>query len=373
MLRSDTQLKKASILSDFYNPPEQASHIENRFHYILEILQYDTFSVREFLDFALSQAIKLTESKMGYILHYNEQNQEFIVNTWSQEAMRLCSIDYKPSVFHLDETGIWGDAVRYRKPIIINNYHKPNPSKKGIPEGHAPVDRFMEIPVFRGKQIVAVVAVANKKAEYSQTDVIELSLLMNSIWKSVDIKAMEEALIDNEHKYRTVFENSGTATAIIEANMIISLANKNFCKLFGYAKHQIENQRCFFDFVAKKDIPKIYKYYPTSFETLASVPSNIEFQGIGENGRIMNLLVSFAAIPSSGKVVASIVDISDRRRMELELHNTNTILEQIYAAIPSIIISMLPNGEITNWNPGAEKVLGIKTVNALGRKCLTYL
>lgn len=187
--------KKVDIANDGIIKPEQAKRFENRYRCILNVLQHNTFSVREFLDYALEEAIKITDSQIGYILHYNEQTQEFIVNSWSKGAMKVCSIDYKPAIFHLNETGIWGEVVRQRNPIIINDYARPIPQKKGLPQGHAPIQRFLEIPVLRNQQIVAVVAVANKEMEYDQADVIELYLLMDSIWKSVDIKRMEELMV----------------------------------------------------------------------------------------------------------------------------------------------------------------------------------
>ena len=56
--------------------------------------------------------------------------------------------------------------MRQRKPIITNDYAAPNPHKRGTPEGHVPVTRHMNIPVFDGRRIVAVAGVGNKPADY---------------------------------------------------------------------------------------------------------------------------------------------------------------------------------------------------------------
>jgi len=42
-------------------------------------------------------------------------------------------------------------------------------------------------------------------------------------------------LVESEEKYRTVFENIGTATIIIEEDKTISMANTQFEKLSGYS------------------------------------------------------------------------------------------------------------------------------------------
>ena len=51
------------------------------------------------------------------------------------------------TVYDLDKTGIWGEAVRQGKPIILNDFQKEHALKKGYPEGHAPLNKFMTIPI----------------------------------------------------------------------------------------------------------------------------------------------------------------------------------------------------------------------------------
>jgi len=54
-----------------------------------------------------------------------------------------------------------------------------------------------------------------------------------------DTKKSKEQLIaelaESEEKYRTTFENTGTAVIIIEENKTISMANTQFEKLSGYS------------------------------------------------------------------------------------------------------------------------------------------
>ena len=88
------------------------------------------------LDYALKEAIDLTNSKIGYIYYYSEATKRFTLNTWSKGVMNDCAIQNPQVEYDLEQTGCWGEAVRQRKPIIINNYGAVNPLKKGAPEGH---------------------------------------------------------------------------------------------------------------------------------------------------------------------------------------------------------------------------------------------
>lgn len=156
---------------------------ESRLEILWDISQYKSTDIKDLLDYALEKAIQLTGSRLGYIYHYNEQRKEFILNSWSKNVMNECTIREKDTRYSLDKTGIWGEAVRQRRPVIVNDFQYPNALKKGYPEGHAHLNRFMTIPVFNDEKIVAVIGVANKAEEYDQTDIKQLTLFMNSVWK----------------------------------------------------------------------------------------------------------------------------------------------------------------------------------------------
>ena len=155
---------------------------------MVNILQHQSETTQAFLDHALNEAIRITNSKIGYIYHYDERRKEFVLNTWSKDVMRECTITDPQTCYELDKTGIWGEAVRQRRPIIVNDFAKEHPLKKGYPEGHASLLKYMTIPVFIGDQIVGAAGVANKETDYTELDVLQLQLLMDAVWKVVDLR-----------------------------------------------------------------------------------------------------------------------------------------------------------------------------------------
>ena len=78
----------------------------------------------------------LTSSTIGYLAFVNEDETVLTMHSWSKTAMAACAIIDKPIVYPVATTGLWGEAVRQRKPVITNDYQVPNPLKKGHPEGH---------------------------------------------------------------------------------------------------------------------------------------------------------------------------------------------------------------------------------------------
>lgn len=167
---------------------------EKRLQSLLKIAQHKARSVRELIDYALEESLAFSGSQLGYIYYYSEEREEFTLHAWSREVMAACAIPNPPTVYRLKDTGLWGEAVRQRRPLMENDFAAPHPLKKGYPEGHAPLRRFMTLPVVKDGRIVAVVGVANKPADYTAADLRQLTLMMDSIWEIAERKRAEEQL-----------------------------------------------------------------------------------------------------------------------------------------------------------------------------------
>jgi PAS domain S-box-containing protein len=193
---------------------------ETRLESLLKISQYTAESNEELLDFALEQAIALTRSKIGYIYFYDEETQEFTLSTWSRNVMNECAIANPERLYHLEKTGVWGEAVRQRRPVILNNYKAPDPLKKGYPQSHADLSRFLTIPVIILDRLVAVIGVANKAVDYDDSDVRQLTLLMDSVWQFMERKKSEEIARKAGEEWRATFD------AIEDPIMLLGLDHK---------------------------------------------------------------------------------------------------------------------------------------------------
>ncbi|MEI6101823.1 MAG: HD domain-containing phosphohydrolase, partial [Eubacteriales bacterium] len=160
--------------------------------------------------------------------------QEFTLNTWSHEVMKDCKVQDQPSVYQLDKTGVWGEAVRQKKPLIINDFKIQNPLKKGVPDGHIHFTRFMTIPVLSGRKIVAVVGLADKEGDYSEIDVLQLTILMDGVWKEVSRKRNEAALFEEKERLRVTLLSVGDGVITTDIRGNIQLMNGVAEKLTGW-------------------------------------------------------------------------------------------------------------------------------------------
>ena len=209
---------------------------EKRFRSLLEISQQDTRDIQELLDYALHEALKLTSSSLGYIYHYDEEKEEFILNTWSRGVLKDCSITDPPDCYELSKTGIWGEAVRQRREIVVNDFQAENPLKKGYPEGHAELFNYLTVPVFDKNQIVAVVGVANKEGGYTDMDVNQLKLLMASVWKMTERKKSDELVL----QMSKALEQSPVSIVITNSDGKIIYVNPSFTSVTGYSHGDVQ-------------------------------------------------------------------------------------------------------------------------------------
>jgi diguanylate cyclase (GGDEF)-like protein/PAS domain S-box-containing protein len=133
-------------------------------------------------------------------------------------------------------------------------------------------------------------------------------------------------LRESESKYRTIFENTGAATIIIEEDMTISLANSVFVGISGFDRGEIEFKKSIFDFLSEKSRHKIL-----SDAGLPSKEKNMECKFISRLRQEKDILLTMTSIPGTDKSVASLADVSELKEAERKIsyqafHDTLTNL-----------------------------------------------
>ena len=59
------------------------------------------------------------------------------------------------------------------------------------------------------------------------------------------------------HAYKAMFENTGTATMIVEENCTVSLINKEAEILLGYSKEEVEGKKKWMEFMVPDELEKM--------------------------------------------------------------------------------------------------------------------
>jgi PAS domain S-box-containing protein len=139
---------------------------------------------------------------------------------------------------------------------------------------------------------------------------------------SMDItlrKTVGERLQESENLYRAIFETTGTATIIIEADRTIYLLNSEFEKMTGYKRSEWEGKKKWTEYVAPKDIARMKRYHALRRIDPTAAPRNYEHDLIDAEGRTRHMFLTVDMIPGTKKSVASFTDITEWREAEQRL------------------------------------------------------
>ena len=175
---------------------------EIRLSTLLKLYEKKELPQKEVCDFVLDSSLPLTSSTIGFLGFVQDDESVMNIHTWSRNVMTQCATHRKPIEFNIAEAGLWGEAVRNRQPIVVNDFSAPSPLKKGTPEGHVAIRRFLAVPLLYNGKVVAMLAVGNKSAEYDNEDIDQLRLLLEGMWQILLRKEAEEELVRNAAKIR---------------------------------------------------------------------------------------------------------------------------------------------------------------------------
>lgn len=258
-------------------PNRQRELDQTRFKALYELSRMIQRPEQEIINFALEAGVKVTNSQIGYLYFVNAVETEIYLHEWSKKAMQQCCIASYPAASQVSDIGLWGEAVRQRKPIITNDY-KNSPFRRGYPQGHVPVHNHMNLPVFDNGRIVIVAGVGNKNGNYAREDIQQLSLVMDGMWNIVKRKRLEDELrqanerleklvnerteelqkaneelhyiLDKQSKaevnlakreaiFRGIFDNASAAIVLLSPEGNITHANNICAKLLGYTQPEL--------------------------------------------------------------------------------------------------------------------------------------
>jgi PAS domain S-box-containing protein len=211
--------------------------------------------------------------------------------------------------------------------LISQLKHMVNITAKNIAEI---VDQSHEFAVSLAEQfdVLKRVSKGDLKARVSGISRVELLELLKGVTNGMieSVSRAEEDLRRSEKRYRTVFENTGAATVIVEEGMI-SLANREFERLTGYSKEEIQRRKRWTEFVADDDRERMEEYYRKWVVDPNSVPGSCECRLADRRGNIKDVFVTMAIIPGTRIGVASLLNITERKKAAETILKINRTLK----------------------------------------------
>lgn len=153
-----------------------------------------------------------------------------------------------------------------------------------------------------------------------------------------DLKIVENQLKESEAFYKTLFENTGTASIVIDEDTTILMANSQFEKLSGYSKENVEGKISWKEMVPPENLDMMEEYHQMRRKGIESPPEHYEAQLVNKEGHIKIILINVAMIPGTARSIASLIDLTELKKAENILQTT---LKRFYTILNNIRASIL--------------------------------
>jgi len=309
-------------------------------------------------------AIDITEQKKAEeALRESEEKYRELLNGMNDTAW---VIDFDGNIIDVNDSAV--DVLGYSREEFrsigltgIDSNLDPE-EIKGLVEG-MPAD---EIQVFEtvhttkdGKKIP--VEISSSLVTYRGKQAI-LSIARNI----TERKRAEKKLRQSEERYRTVFENTGTAMCIIEEDKTISMVNWRFEELSGYSQKEIEGKK-WTEFVTKEYLERMKRYHEARRKKSGKPPTHYNFDFVNKKGQIKNCLLTANLIPGTKKSVASILDITEQKKLNDELRMSEQRFRDLVEATTDWIWETDKNGVYVYVSPKVKELLGYEVSEVLGK------
>jgi PAS domain S-box-containing protein len=183
--RKDAEEKLKNLTTTLKQNMQKIQFHESRLQALLILNQMKEASTQELIDFVLEEAVKLTKSKNGYLKIIHKDQTIMTIHSWSMNKM-------KQSVY-VENTGLLSEKIQPQETVAIDDSVNVSPFKSGKYEELGEVTRHIDISVVDDGHIIATVGVGNKTEEYDDSDIRQVKLLIQGMWKlMVHNLAMEQ-------------------------------------------------------------------------------------------------------------------------------------------------------------------------------------
>jgi PAS domain S-box-containing protein len=196
-------------------------------------------------------------------------------------------------------------------------------------------DQALDVRVIRPDSSIRIIHLIAKAKNDKNGNIIGVRGTAQDI---TNLKEVENDLRQSEAFYRALFENTGSATILVDEDNTILMANSQFEKLSGYSKEELEDRKSWKEMVSKEDLKMMEEYHHLRINNLDNPPEHYEARFIDKEGNIRIILINVGIIPGTKRTIVSILDLTERKMVE-EL--IKTTLERFYTILSNMRASIL--------------------------------
>jgi PAS domain S-box-containing protein len=182
-------------------------------------------------------------------------------------------------------------------------------------------------------------------------------------------KRLEQDLQESEALYRTIFEATRAPTVILEEDGTFALTNMEGVRISGYSsKADLEGKRKWTEFIASTaDLAKMQEFHRLRRIAPDTAPRSYEFLFKDCHGNQKNICCTAAVIPGTKRSVVSFMDMTERRKTETALRESEERFRSFFDELALGILMMNPQGQIIAANKAICQLMGYSQEELVGQ------
>ena len=175
-------------------------------------------------------------------------------------------------------------------------------------------------------------------------------------------RRMEEQVNAQAELLRNVVASLPVILWVVDREGKITLSGKRGLAALGISSGDAVGSSVFTD---EYDVLGVYQYLRRALEG-DEFQVDLDYQGMAFNAHF------YPVKDSRGSVVGAtglIIDMTERIQVQRELRESERRYRQVLESVKDYaIFTMDPDGNVTSWNPGAERIKGFKAGEVIGKK-----
>ncbi len=249
----------------------------------------------------------------------------------------------------------------------------PSPSSERSPRHTAAVQHGLRatfaVPIALGDEVLGVIEFFSRQTRRPDDDLLRmLSNVVTHIGQFITRKRAERALRESEAFYHSLVESLPQNILRKDRDGRFTFANQRACAIFGKARDEIIGKTDFDLFPTALAA----KYRRDDHHVLSSGRAlEVVEENIGPSGeRIYVQIIKSPLHDAQGNPVGVQVifwDVTERKRAEEALADSEKRYRQLTEAAQDAIIVADQRGDVTLFNPAAEKIFGYRAEEVIGR------
>lgn len=229
------------------------------------------------------------------------------------------------------------------------------------------VERSSKVLTFRFKHEDGSWKILESSAQNFITNPYINGIIVNSRDVS-EQKRAEEALKESEEKYKMLVQNQGEGIGLSDENEVFKFVNTAAEKIFGVEEGGLVG-RSLTNFLSEENIRLIKS---ETKKRKQGISSTYEVEIIQPSGKIVNLLTTVTPrFDEQGNYLGALGifrDISDRKKMEQDIKESEAKIKALLHAIPDMIFIQNLAGEFVDYYAPKDTMPFVPPRNFLGKK-----